>query len=149
MTPDSFRVRTSRPGLGKGLRLVWETEQLTAVAGQMPDLSIGLCNVGDERWIANAGTQADDLEPLLHVLGFLEQLDGTVLAIHTGVNIRGPTRPQQLEPGQTATLPVLIVTRDVARLPAGVYRLRAELHPLGLHADPATLHLFEPDRVSR
>lgn len=148
MTPDSSRARTSRADLGTGLRLVWETERLTAVAGHMPDLRIGLCNVGDERWIANAGLQPDDLEPLLHVLGFLE-LDGTVLAIHTGVNIHGPTRPQQLEPGQTAILPVLIVTRDVTRLPAGAYRLRAELHPLALHAEPATLHLFEPERMSR
>ena len=130
-------ARPGRASRRAGLALDWMESPMVASVGTVPTLGLRLRNVGHSRWRAD-GLDYD------HVQVWALGPDSERLMVDhrawgmVGVSVK--VLPS-LDPGAAVVLTATWQPRSVENLPAGDYRLEAQLLPLELPCSPGVLRL--------
>jgi hypothetical protein len=132
------RVRETPEQLGHGFGLEWPVEEFVTRVGKPPEIKVRLVNNSDSRreWLGS---------PWAH--GHLVDLEtGAALPAELVKNFAAIGWQYVVKPGRFVDVSVSLWTRDLEKLPEGVYGVQANFHEFALVAPAGRLRVSRSGR---
>jgi hypothetical protein len=132
------RVRETPRQLGQGFRLEWPVDEFVVRVGKPPDIKVRLVNDSRTRrdWLGS---------PWAH--GHLVDLEtGVALPSESVMNFAAIGWQYVVKPGRFVDIHVSLWTRNLEKLPEGVYGVTASFHEFALVAPPGRLRVSRTGR---